>query len=95
MQRIDMLEGIVGITSERGKEMKPGIQTTEFWTVVLTHVIAVLTLFDPRFQAFTGWSAGLAPLAAAASTVWYTHSRTQLKRSAPSTVAQTDRPPTS
>lgn len=58
--------------------MKPGFTTTEFWSTILAHVVALVALFHPGFNVGQ-WVQPLSALGAALSAAVYTHSRTSLK----------------
>jgi hypothetical protein len=62
--------------------MKPGWQTTEFWTTIFAHAFAAVALLHPGFKAPPDLAQGLAVVMPALATVAYTHGRSMVKAAA-------------
>lgn len=60
---------------------KPGYLTTEFWVTIISHVVALVALFDPSINA-GAWTQPLAVLAAGLASAVYAASRAHVKRGA-------------
>ena len=63
---------------------KPGWTTTEWWTTLLAHAVAVVALVHPGFVA-PQWTAAFAALAAEIGAAGYSYSRAHVKASAATT----------
>lgn len=64
--------------------MKPGVKTTEWWSTLITDVIAVVAVVHPGFTLPGGTQliGGLAAAGAALSTAVYSFGRSKVKAAA-------------
>ena len=60
--------------------IKPGWQTTEWWSLLLSYLISILALFKADLPVnMPDYVQAAALLASGAATIIYTHSRQQIK----------------
>ncbi len=73
--------------------MKPGYTTSEFWTTVLTHVVAVVALVHPGFATTGQWAGPFAVVIAGVASFVYARARTALKQTTATANAPAPAPP--
>ena len=67
--------------------VKPGWTTSEWWTQLAAHVIAVVALVHPGFTVDPQWTAAFVALASELGAGLYAHSRGTVKAAASLTTA--------